>query len=99
MDVISIYLLFIEWFLVGDKKECSGSYMDMGYISTIGECAEICKEHASMFAFGTSDYGVPRCSSAGCKCVCETATANGGACYEVTHNGYRLFKYETTSNM
>ena len=82
----------LEWSLVGEKKECSGDEISKGKMVSIGECASACNGVASMFAFGTNDFGVPRCDSNGCQCLCETAAADDGTCNSVQHKGYRLYR-------
>ena len=75
--------------------ECSGdedSYDTSHGISTIDECAIKCQEISDMFAYGTNDYGVDRCSGGSCTCLCETG-ANDGICDPTAHAGYRLYKY------
>ena len=78
--------------LVADKKECGGSEISKGYQPSIVDCANQCKETASMFALGTNDYGKPRCNNNGCTCLCETSVTITGSCDQVNHDGYRLYK-------
>ena len=87
--------MILDWLLVADKTECRGSEKDMGYISTADECSKKCKGQSSMFSFGTRDYGDSRCGFTGCKCFCETSASMDGTCSQVSHNGYRLYKYKT----
>ena len=81
------------WSLVGEKKECSGSEDDKGTLESIASCASECKGEASMFAFGTNDFGNSRCDSKGCRCLCETSATKQGTCDIINHAGYRLYKY------
>ena len=83
----------LEWSLVEEKKECSGDEISKGRMNSPGECANACKGVASMFAFGTNDFGVPRCDGNGCQCLCETAAADDGSCDSVQHKGYRLYRF------
>ena len=83
----------LEFTLVGEKKECSGSEKDVGKLHSVDTCGSMCKGLASMFAFGTNDFGTNRCNSDGCSCLCETSAADQGTCDIVGHNGYRLYKY------
>ena len=47
-----------------------------------------------MFAFGTNDFGTPRCDSNGfCKCLCEIGATKEGFCHQMPHNGYRLYRF------
>ena len=80
--------------LVSEKKECSGPEMVAGKLKTLADCAQACRGIASMFLYGTTDFGTKRCDSEGCNCVCET-NARSGDCEEVDHKGYRLYKYTT----
>ena len=57
------------------------------------DCAKECKGKASMFIFGTNDFGNDRCSEEGCHCSCETSATPGGTCNMVTNTGYRLYKF------
>ena len=90
---IVIFILALEWVLVQEKTECSGSESFIGEFPSISGCASQCKMVSSMFAFGTNDYGTERCNNDGCKCLCETSATEEGTCTIVNHNGYRLYKY------
>ena len=83
----------LEWSLVEEKKECSGDEISKGRMVSPGECASACNGVAAMFAFGTNDFGVPRCDSNGCQCLCETSAAEDGTCDSVQHMGYRLYRF------
>ena len=83
-----------EFSLVAEKKECSGSETHKGRFVTVEECALSCKEVASMFIFGTNNFGTTRCNTNGCKCYCETSAQDDGSCNVINHNGYLLYKYE-----
>jgi len=80
------------WTLVGEKKECAGAD---GYVRlpTVDACASNCRGVASMFAFGTNDFGTPRCDDGGCLCLCEKSARADGTCDQVNHNGYRLYTF------
>ena len=73
--------------------ECSGAEEGLGKM-TIDQCSEKCTGISDMFAFGTNDYGTPRCSGGKCNCLCETASGYDATCEQVDHVGYRLFKYK-----
>ena len=82
--------------MVAEKKECDGAEIEYGYnetIASVEECANKCRKSSSMFAFGTNDFGVPRCDNNGCQCLCETAAADDGTCDSVQHKGYRLYRF------
>ena len=85
--------MILEWVLLKAKAECDGSEINKGKLPTVDDCASQCKEVASMFAFGTNDYGTDRCNDDGCQCLCETSAREEGQCTRVNHNGYRLYKY------
>ena len=78
--------------------ECTGSEIVKPTTNDIEVCAQSCKGVASMFAFGTNDFGRPRCNvdkwQNGCACYCETAAMPDGTCSMASHNGLRLYKYE-----
>ena len=85
--------------VVGGKIECGGSEISKGKQPSLNECATQCKRTASMFIFGTNDYGTTRCNDEGCECYCETSATPEGLCDQVPHNGYRLYKYLTKGNI
>ena len=66
-------------------------------MDSIDECAKTCNGVASMFAFGTNDFGVTRCYSDGCTCLCETGAKDDGTCDAVDHSGFRLYRYGASS--
>ena len=78
-----------KWRVVGNKMECSGAEQGQGKM-TIDQCSEKCTGISDMFAFGTNDYGTPRCSDGKCQCLCETASKDG-TCQITDHAGYRLY--------
>ena len=63
---------------MGEKEECGGSEKNKGRLESVDACAQACKGVSSMFALGTNDFGVNRCNSKGCKCLCETSAADDG---------------------
>ena len=79
--------------MVGERKECNGSEIYIGKFRVPDECAFQCKGKASMFAFGTNDYGKNRCHKDACNCLCETSSTHDGTCTIRDHDGYRLYKY------
>ena len=47
-----------------------------------------------MFAYGTNDYGKTRCyKNRTCTCLCETLADQNGTCTQISHSGYRLYRY------
>ena len=81
--------------MVEEKKECSGSEFENGKFHVVEDCASQCKGVASMFAFGTNDFGESRCYNDGCRCLCETSATEEGTCTTVDMDGYRLYKYSS----
>ena len=79
--------------MVADKKDCVGAEKSMGMIFTLEECARKCKTEASMFAYGTNDFGTERCYDQKCKCMCEPTASADGTCNHKMNNGYRLYRY------
>ena len=86
--------------MVAEKIECAGSVVtetEYGFderIEKVEECANKCNGLSSMFAFGTNDFGNPRCDSDGfCKCICETGATKEGFCHQMSHSGYRLYRF------
>ena len=84
-----------DWRLVEVKRECTGSTVNFGKQSDVSECAGKCKGSASMFTFGTNDYGTARCDNSGCDCYCMKAASNTGSCDQHFHSGYRLYGYNS----
>ena len=87
------FILLLGWSLVAVRQECDGAEVDKGRFQHVDECAAKCKSVASMFIFGTNEYGTTRCSGDGCKCFCETSATKEGTCNRAGHDGYRLYKY------
>ena len=84
--------------LVANKKECNGSEILFDIFNqdakkSISDCANECRDKASMFIFGTNEFGNDRCSENGCSCSCETSAAQDGTCNMVSHDGYQLYKF------
>ena len=52
-----------------------------------------------MFAFGTNDFELNRCTVEGCRCLCELSASEDGTCKEVENIGYRLYKYRRFGKM
>jgi len=84
-----------SWSLVGEKQECRGEEEYIGRFETVEECGEACGGVATMFIFGTNDFGKNRCNRKGCKCICEVEAAYDGTCDVKKHRGYRLYRYDT----
>ena len=78
--------------MVGEKKECKGKDVDQGQKDSLEDCAKACIGKASMFIFGTNDFGVDRCDGESCQCFCETSANADGTCNMVENKGYRLYK-------
>ena len=83
----------MRWSLAAEKKECSGSEENKGKLQSVDACASKCKGEASMFIFGTEDFGDSVCVGGGCNCYCETSATEQGTCDIIDHTAYRLYKY------
>ena len=79
--------------MVEETKECTGTEISKGNKDSIDECAKACNGVASMFAFGTNDFGVQRCYGDGCACACETGAEDDGTCDTVDHKGFHLYRF------
>ena len=84
----------VDWLLVAEKSKCQDdSEIDIETVSTLQECARVCKGISSMFAFGTNDFEGDKCTSDGCKCLCEVSALKHGECTLLENLGYRLYRY------
>ena len=81
---------------MAEKQECGGNEKYVGRKKTLDECAHSCRGTTSMFIYGTNDFGERKCGSSGCYCFCELSST-AGKCNQVSHNGYRLYKYESVN--
>ena len=79
----------LDFELVGEKKECTGSEENQGYLRTINLCYNACKGKASMFIYGLAP---DRCNGDGCKCICETSSKDG-QCTMKDQPVYNLYAY------
>ena len=79
-------------------QECAGPEISKGNKGSIDDCGNARNGVASMFALGTNDFGVIRCYSDGCTCLCETGAADDGTCDTVSHKGYHLYRFEPLGN-
>ena len=89
--------LISDYYLVAERMECSGAEEFFGHVANVDACAKACKGKSEMFAFGTNDFGTKRCQSKGCNCICETVATWERGCPLTSHNGYRVYKYESSS--
>ena len=86
----------IDHSLKEEKKECQGTEISLGKLSTIDECAWRCHSPAvgaNWFAYGTNDFGQHGCANGKCNCKCETITKIGGPCTLKSNKAYRLYRY------
>ena len=81
---------FLDFKLVAEKKECTGSEVGQGDVKTIQLCYDACKGKASMFVYGLAP---DRCNENGCKCWCETSSENG-TCMMKDNSGFNLYAYK-----
>ena len=73
------------------QAECEGTEEFQGKKKTEEECANSCRGISSLFIYGTNEFGLDRCDSAGCSCFCELPS--GGECIQKEHKGFKLYKY------
>ena len=93
------------WELVAEGQECFDPegqphiiYTENEEINSVDGCATKCKStKASMFSFGTLDYGDPGCNDKGCQCICEISASKDGSCKHVINSAVRLYKYKLPS--
>ena len=98
------FLVF--WTLVEENKRCNdggaGNQAETakGAQKTISNCATLCShEGASMFRYGTNDFGGSNCHVRdGCQCYCEKSASSDGSCPMTVATGYYLFKYTTINS-
>ena len=101
--LIILELIFIDnerllkWSLVAVKRECSGREQGNMFWKArhLKDCAKSCVGVSSMFVYGTNDFGTIRCKGDGCVCFCETEASPDGTCPMNTHNGYRLYRFQS----
>ena len=89
-------IFFIAWELVENKVVCDDpDEFKVGSYLSIEHCAAGCYGRASMFNYGTNEFGKQRCWKINqCECWCMPSTSIDGVC-DVTRiplGGYRLFK-------
>ena len=77
---------------MAERVECGGKVNPLyqGNITTIDACAQLCHGKATLFKYGTNDYGNQMC----CHCSCMEGATEAATCHQTPHNGYRLYKYE-----
>ena len=84
--------MFSEFYLVAKNRKCSGEE-ENGCLQTSAEnCARLCHNTSSMFAFPNSDG---RCHGGRCKCLCQTGASANGTCDEVENERYDLYKFRS----
>ena len=81
--------------MVAEKKECSGTEVQVGKFHSLADCGSACKGVASMFVVQTGDFGGTRCVSERCECYCEISATYLGTCDIIDNKGYRLYKYNS----
>ena len=81
--------------LLAEKRESSGRSIDTDYSATLEECAEQCKNVASMFIYGRE--GTNKCKPLiGCRCFCERiAASSNGKCkrYQQDNANFNLYRF------
>ena len=76
------FCILAQYTLAASNKECSGSEISKGCLSTVDECAAACVGESSMFIFKP------------CGCYCEVSSV-GGVCEEEIDiiGDYKLYRY------
>ena len=89
IERVNCNFFLLDFKLVAEKRECTGSWIEQGYQKTIQHCYDACKRKASMFTYGLAPE---RCSDQGCKCWCATSSKNG-KCTMSRHPNFNLYAY------
>ena len=82
--------------LLAIKRKCRGKGVNFPVYVTRKECATICKEKASFFAYGTNHFSKYKVNCKGtdnCRCRCETSAKEYGTCRRDYDNNYLLYTY------
>ena len=74
------------------NKECSGEKELIGNV-TISDCAMMCKDKASLFAFGNIALYF---SDDRRQCKCQKAATKSGKCERIENEKYNLYSYGKT---
>ena len=78
-------------------KECTTYDDHKGLVDSVGSCGTLCKEEASMFVFGTQDYGGSSCERIMgqmlCNCSCEWYATDQGTCTTKDNPNVNLYRY------
>ena len=84
----------IVWELVENKVVCDDpEEFKVGSYLSIEHCAAGCYGRASMFNYGTNEFGKQRCWKINqCECWCMPSASRDGVCDVTSQKGYRLFK-------
>ena len=84
-DCSLLYLVYIEWTLVSENTECSGSESEkiLPPNAEIQDCANECDGVSSMFLFSPGQN----------RCFCETAATAEGSCTVIDIVGWDLYTY------
>ena len=80
--------------LIAEKKQCSGGgAIGKGFLATLAECAEECKDVSSMFIYGRQGMQqTGGCKSNGCWCYCETDASVDGTCDQKDNSWSNLYR-------
>ena len=81
---------------MAERVECGGEveHNYQGNATTIDACSQLCNGKATLFTYGTNDYGRQMCQKSGCPCYCMKRATEAATCHQIPHDGYRLYKYE-----
>ena len=69
----------------------AGNRISKGFVATVEECAEKCKNNSSVFTFGRK--GFPTCNPHDCECNCETGASADRTCEPGGNKEYNLYRY------
>ena len=84
------------WKLVEEQYECEyDDEVRIKWVDDVKTCAKECAgTGASMFIFGTTDFGYSfSCNGNKCWCACEKGANTDGSCTLLGNGGYRLYKF------
>ena len=89
--VLKFTLLFTDFTLVAEERECATIDYEKGKVADITDCYNACENKASMFIFGRS--GSSECDADGsCSCFCETTANDEGTCTHAYNGAYNLYR-------
>ena len=93
--ILDFLLIFqIDWELVAKGKSCTTARVEVGYFLEVSECADQCRDAASMFISGRVNSG--KCGDdLKCKCMCLPDAGGEGVCAMQDSVGFNLYRFKT----